>query len=154
MQPHERNMSGLIPLSERSEEERRAIAIKGATASNAIQKQQKQLRTILAELLEMPANSDEAAANALEKLNLPNSHANVMLMKLLGIVTGKDVCDADRLKGLRLIFEVTGDITSVPRLTNVSLAVGGGAVVEEQPQSKIDAMRELGDEIRRQMMQE
>ena len=143
----------LISLGDRPADERREIAIKGAAASNAVQKQNKQLRTILAEMLAMPVNDDKAA-NALERLGLEPTQANTMILRLLGIVNGANASDADRLKAIRLTSEIMGELTSTPRLTNVSLAVGGGAVVEEQPQSKIDAMRELGDEIKRQMMQE
>ena len=145
----------LISLGDRPEDERREIAIKGAAASNAVQKQNKQLRTILAEMLSMPIINDENAANALEKLGLEPTQANTMILRLLGIVNGgKDVSDSDRLKACRLVLEALGELCSTPRLTNVSLAVGGAIVEEHQPLSKIEQFRELGDEIKRQMMQE
>ena len=143
----------LISLGDRPEEERTEIARAGGIASGIAKRENKQLRTILAEMLSMPIGDIEAT-ETLSKLGLEASNANMMIFRLLGIVNSPDSSDADKLRAIRLTSEIMGELTSTPKLTNVSLAVGGTVVEETSPKSRLEEFREWGDELRRQMMQE
>ena len=70
----------LIPLNKRTKEERRAIARKGAAASNAAQKRKRNLQKILKAIIEAPTNDEKAKAK-LEALGIEDTQGALMLLR-------------------------------------------------------------------------
>lgn len=70
----------LIPLNERSPDERREIARKGAAASNAVQRKKRNLRKILQAIIEAPTN-DSKIKSELESMGIEDTQGALMLLR-------------------------------------------------------------------------
>ena len=70
----------LIPLNQRSPDERREIARKGAAASNEVQRKKRNLKKVLQAIIDSPTN-DTKAREELERAGIEDTKGALMLMQ-------------------------------------------------------------------------
>lgn len=69
----------LIPLNQRSPDERREIARKGAAASNAVQRKKRNLRKVLQAVIDAPTNDSKIKAE-LEAIGVEDTQGALMML--------------------------------------------------------------------------
>lgn len=108
-----KQMENLIPFSQRSENEQRAIRSMGGKANGEKRRQQKTLRETIKMILDLPAQ-DEKSIKLMQENGIPENLTNATMVGLALVNRAKD----GNVPAQRLLAEMVGEneVQGVPHI--------------------------------------
>lgn len=127
------NESNLIPVTERSKEEARALSSKGGKASGATRRRKKSMKDAMNLLLSLPV--DEANMAKMERLGIdPNAADNQMLM----LISAFQQAVKGNVKAMEFIKDLTG-ASGMTELDKKQLKIENDKIALQREKLKQDA---------------
>jgi hypothetical protein len=96
----------LIPLNERSEEERRKITSKGGRASAVVRKQKKTARELVRMCLNMPLSEEQQALNGNSLISMGFKKSEITQLALAVVAVVKRVQETGDARALQTLLDV------------------------------------------------